>query len=101
VCELGFPAGVDLLNVNFPLGADLDTPRVITELAPVGYERLFRRRSDGVFVHDFGGGFRNPAAAGAATDVGAVRAGKVSITPVRLAHTAALDRAVRARLERP
>jgi 5'-nucleotidase len=97
---LGYPKDVDLLNVNFPVDADVDTPRVITELAPVGYERLFRRSGEGVYVHDFGGGFRNPGAVGEATDVGAVRTGRVSITPVRLAHTAALDGGLRKRLER-
>ena len=96
----GFPEDVDLLSINFPIEADVTTPRVITELAPVGYDRLFHRRDDDVFVHDFSGAFRNPAAAGEQTDVSVVRAGKVSITPVRLAHTAPLDPARRAALER-
>ena len=52
VRECGFPANVDLLNVNFPVDADVRTPRVITGLAGIGYQRLFRMRSDGLFVHD-------------------------------------------------
>ena len=94
----GYPDGVDLLSVNFPLGAGIDTPRAVTELAAVGYDGLFRRRSDGRFVHDFSGALRNEAAASPQSDVSAVRAGMVSITPVRLAHTAELSVALRARL---
>ena len=91
----GYPDGVDLLSVNFPVGATLDTPRVFTELAAVGYERLFRHSGDDHFVHDFSGALRNEAAASAQSDVSAVRAGRVSITPVRLAHTARVSDAVR------
>jgi 5'-nucleotidase len=97
----GYPAGVDLLSVNFPLGAGVDTPRALTELAAVGYDRLFRRRSDGRYVHDFSGALRNESAASPKSDVSAVRAGMVSITPVRLAHTAELSESLRARLVRP
>ena len=100
VRESGYPAGVDLLSVNYPLDADVETPRVITELAPVGYDRLFRRKADGVFVHDFAGGLRDADRVAAETDIAVVRSGRVSITPVRLAHTAALSDAARARLER-
>ncbi len=100
VREAGFPEGVDLLSVNFPIDADERSPRVVTGLAPVGYGRLFHRRDGDVFVHDFDGAFRNERAVGESTDVSAVRSGQVSITPVRLAHTAPLDPALRARLER-
>ena len=100
VREVGFPAAADLLSVNFPVTADLGTPRVVAELAAVGYERLFRERKDGVFVHDFSGVLSNESAVGAATDVAALRAGKVAITPVRLAHSAPIPPALRARLER-
>jgi 5'-nucleotidase len=96
--EEGYPEGVDLLSVNFPLGATVDTPRALTELAAVGYDGLFRRRTDGNFVHDFSGALRNESAASPQSDVSAVRAGRVSITPVRLAHTAELSGALRARL---
>jgi 5'-nucleotidase len=95
---VGYPEGVDLLSVNFPLGATVDTPRALTELAAVGYDGLFRRRADGQFVHDFSGALRNESAASPQSDVSAVRAGKVSITPVRLAHTAELSSELRARL---
>jgi 5'-nucleotidase len=96
----GYPEGVDLLSVNFPTNADASTPRVVTELAAIGYGRLFHRRDGDVFVHDFDGAFRNEEAVGPHTDVAIVRAGKVSITPVRLAHTARVDADLRAGLER-
>jgi 5'-nucleotidase len=94
----GYPDGVDLLSVNFPVGATVDTPRALTELAAVGYDRLFRGNGDGRFVHDFSGALRNESAASARSDVSAVRAGMVSITPVRLAHTAELSGALSKRL---
>jgi 5'-nucleotidase len=94
----GYPEDVDLLSVNFPVGATVDTPRALTELAAVGYDGLFRRRDDGQFVHDFSGALRNESAASPQSDVSAVRAGRVSITPVRLAHTAALSGELRRRL---
>jgi 5'-nucleotidase len=102
VRELGFPHGVDLLNVNFPVEAGLDTPRVVSRLAQVGYQRLFRPKGEGVYVHDYTGEIRaNEPLDG--TDVGVVKKGWVSITPVRLAHTVGIppvfQKALRARSE--
>ncbi len=99
VRESGFPAGVDLLNVNFPVGANLHTPRVITRLANVGYRRLFRRKQEGVYVHDASGQIRQSGNLDG-TDVAAVRKDRVSITPVLLAHAAELDPTLQRRLER-
>jgi broad specificity polyphosphatase/5'/3'-nucleotidase SurE len=95
-----WPAGVDLLSVNYPVEADVETPRVVTELAAVGYDRLFRRKDDGLYVHDFDGALRDAHTVGAQTDLSVVRSGRVSITPVRLAHTADVVSRLRARLER-
>jgi len=100
VREAGFPDGVDLLSVNFPTDADVATPRVVAELAVVGYDRLFRRKQDGLYVHDFDGALRGSEAVADHTDIAVVRSGRVSITPVRLARTAELDARLRARLER-
>jgi len=98
--ESGFPEDVDLISVNYPSDAELDTPRVITELAVVGYDRLFRREREGVFVHDFDGALRDVDSIPADTDIAVVRSGRVSITPIRLAHTARISKSLRARLER-
>jgi len=99
VWRSGFPAGVDLLNVNFPITADLHTPRVLTRLANVGYERLFRRKGDGVYVHDASGQVRESGDL-EGTDIAALRKDRVSITPVRLAHVAKLDPELQRRLEK-
>lgn len=96
----GFPDGVDLFSVNYPADADVDTPRVVTELAVVGYDRLFRKKGDGVYVHDFDGALRDVESVPAESDIAVVRSGRVSITPIRLAHTAGLATSLRARLER-
>jgi 5'-nucleotidase len=96
----GYPDGVDLLSVNYPFEADVDTPRVLTDLAVVGYDRLFRKQSDGIFVHDFAGELRGTERLAATTDIAVVRSGRVSITPIRLAHSAKVTAEMRARLER-
>ena len=92
----GLPAGADLVSVNFPWGAGVETPREVTRLARVGYDRVFQRRSEGVYFHEFGGIIRREPSL-RDTDVVAAKRGVVSITPVRLAHSAELspeDRAV-------
>ncbi len=95
----GYPQGVDLLSVNFPIEADLDTPRVVTRLARVGYERLFRRKGEGIFVHDASGAIRESEDLDG-TDVSILRENRVSITPVQLARAAPLEAALQRRLER-
>ena len=88
-----------MLNVNAPVDADLDTPRVVTEIALVDYAELFRSSQDGRFVHDSSGRLpRSPSLEG--TDVEAVRQGRVSITPVRLAHSVEVEPPFRRVLER-
>jgi len=96
----GYPEGVDLISVNYPADADVDTPRVVTELAVVGYDRLFRSKGDGIFVHDFDGALRDVDRVPPESDIAVVKSGRVSITPIRLAHTAALSAKLRAALER-
>jgi 5'-nucleotidase len=98
--ESGFPEDVDLISVNYPSDADVDTARVLTELAVVGYDRLFRRKSDGVYVHDFDGALRGVESVPAESDIAVVRSGRVSITPIRLAHTAPVSKSLRAKLQR-
>jgi 5'-nucleotidase len=96
----GMPAGVDLLNVNFAWGAGPETPRELTELGRVGYDQVFYERAPGVYFHEFGGMVRRGDASLRRADVVAPRRGVVSLTPVRLAHTAAVADADRAALER-
>jgi 5'-nucleotidase len=91
------PDGVDLLNINFPLEADANTERSITRVAPQSYAALFRRTESGGYVHDVVGLASHDAAL-AGTDLAAVSAGRVSITPVRLGREAPLSSALRRRL---
>jgi len=97
----GMPAGADLLSVNFPDTATVDTPREVTRLARTTYDQLFQARTEmpGTYFHDFGG-FRDLDGA-SGTDLDAARRGHVSITPVRFAHTAAIPDADRHALEQP
>jgi broad specificity polyphosphatase/5'/3'-nucleotidase SurE len=99
VRRVGFPEEADLLNVNMHESADLNTPRVVTALAKVGYDSLFRRQSEGLYTHDFSGGFRRIARLDG-TDLETDARGQVSITPVRLAHSAPVPDATRRALER-
>lgn len=95
----GYPAGVDILNVNFPIDATLETQRVVTELAVVGYGRLFSPAGDDSFEHDFDGALtKGDAREG--TDVAVLRSGRVSITPVRLARASELPEGMKELLER-
>lgn len=86
----GYPDRVDMVNVNFPIDATRTTRRVLTDLAKVGYDGVFREREPGVFVHDFSTGLRMEGDL-RGTDVAAVSDGLISVTPVRLAHAAELD----------
>ena len=97
VRELGFPDGVDLLNVNFGIDATPETPRAVTEIARVGYAQLFAAKGENRYAHEFSGELPEVIPG---TDVDAVRQGMVSITPVRLVQPGALDPDVKRALER-
>ncbi len=70
----------------------------MTRIADVGYGALFQRRSEAVFVHDYHGELLRDAAL-AGSDLEVLRKGWVSITPIRLAHTAEITDEQRQRLE--
>lgn len=76
---------VVLISVNMPDRADPSTPRRLTTVASVGYDRLFRRAGEGVFVHDYRGHL-NHFSSLTGTDVQAAEQGLVSITSLRPAH---------------
>jgi 5'-nucleotidase len=100
VARRGMPRGADLLNVNFAFGAGPETPREITELGRVGYDRVFYERAPGVYFHEFGGMVRRSDASLRRADVVAAKRGVVSITPVQLPHSVALADDERKALER-
>ncbi len=99
VLEHGYPEGVDVINVNLPEDADLDTPRRVVDVARVGYDRLFAPRGDGVYAHEYRGKFVNFANL-EGTDIEVARAGEVAITPLLLQQTGSLPAGLQSRLER-
>jgi 5'-nucleotidase len=96
--EHGFPEGADVISVNIPEDADLNTPRRIVDVARVGYDRLFGARAEGVYAHEFGGAFVHFAGL-EGTDVEAARRGDIAIAPIRLHQPGTISEALRAALE--
>jgi 5'-nucleotidase len=88
----------DVVSVNLPYDADRDTPRRVTSVAQVGYDRLFRRVGDADFAHDFAGGFVEFAPLDG-SDVDAAHRDMIAITPLRLPEAIDVPAAMRARLE--
>jgi 5'-nucleotidase len=99
ILQAGVPAGVDVLSVNIPDSAGIDSPRKITSLAKVGYDNIFREHEPGRFIHDFNTGLRM-AGDLAGSDVELLRSGAVTITPIQLAHTGDVPDEFRAVVER-
>ena len=89
----------DVVTMNLPFDTTLETPRRLTTVARVGYDRLFSELGGGIFTYDFGGGFVEFDGIDG-TDVAAAREGAVSITPLRMPAAAVIPDDVRARLER-
>ncbi|MFH1331322.1 MAG: 5'/3'-nucleotidase SurE [Actinomycetota bacterium] len=92
----GAPQGV-VLNVTLPDDADADTPRRLTRVADVGYDRLFSRVADGEYRHDYRG-YLNHFSPPEGTDVQASAEGCIAITPLRAVHTADMPAGLRAAL---
>ncbi|MBN2113920.1 MAG: 5'/3'-nucleotidase SurE [Acidimicrobiia bacterium] len=92
----GTPQGI-ILNVNLPDEADPATPRRLTRVADVGYDRLFSRVADGEYRHDYRG-YLNHFSPPEGTDVQASAEGCVAITPLRAIHTGVLPEGLRAAL---
>jgi 5'-nucleotidase len=86
-----------VVNVNLPDDADHATPRRITAVASVGYDRLFRREADGRYVHDYGGGLRHFAEL-RGTDVETSAERLIAITPVDPMGTGAFSTSLAADL---
>ena len=97
--ESGFGDDADIINVNMPESADLDSARRVVDVARVGYDRLFGEQREGVFSHEFGGAFLHFGEL-AGTDVEAVRRGEIAITPIQLQRTGSVPDQLRAALER-
>ena len=89
----------DVVTMNLPFDTTLETPRRLTSVARVGYDRLFSEQGNGIFTHDFGGDFVEFDGIDG-TDLAAAREGTVSITPLRMPAAAVIPDEVRDRLER-
>lgn len=94
----GFPEGADLINVNMPESADLDTPRRVVDVARIGYDRLFQKQRDGVYAHEFEGTFLHFSGL-EGTDVETARNDEIAITPIRLQQTGSISKELRDELE--
>ena len=89
ILETGFPRGVDVLSVNMPSDADLDTPRRVTTLGRTTYGSLFAGNGSGVYSHSFDGILHTEGDL-EGSDLETLDEGMVSITPIRYASTAPL-----------
>lgn len=94
VLETGIPGDVDVLSVNMPADATLDTPRRITKLGRTRYGSLFAGNGDGGYSHSFDGILHTEGDL-TGSDLEALDEGLISITPIRYANTAPLADAVR------
>jgi 5'-nucleotidase len=99
VAEVDLLEHCDLVSVNLPWSATLDTGRTVTDLAPLAYGPLLEPIDDWTweFTTDLAvhhGETHGPG------DVAALRAGRVSVTPVLLPRSAAVPDATRAAVER-
>jgi 5'/3'-nucleotidase SurE len=92
----GFPAGADLLTVNMPADVTVRTPRRITGVTRARYAPVFARVAEGRYVHRFRS--YDPLAVEPNGDIEAVRAGMVSIAPVRLDFAGDVEEPLRAAL---
>ena len=79
-----------VVNVNLPDDSDSTTPRRVTSVAHIGYDRLFTRTNVHTFVHDYGGGLLRFAGL-EGTDVEAAQNGHIAITPVSPMGTGVLQ----------
>jgi 5'-nucleotidase len=93
----GFPKDVDLFSVNMPANVDAGTPRRVTPIARTAYASLFADDEDGGYHHSIRRYELVAPAPG--SDVEVVRAGEVSIAPMRLDFSAPLPAALARALE--
>ncbi len=78
-----YPEDADVVSINMPARSDASTPRRVTSLARIGYDRLFAPMGAGRFRHEFGGGFRELAGLDG-SDVEAAGEHAISITPLKM-----------------
>lgn len=95
----GLASHADVVSINLPFDATDATPRRVTTVARVGYERLFGPGEEGSYSHAFAGGLVHFDALDG-TDVDAATEGVVSVTPLLMPQAAILPPDVVAAFER-
>lgn len=98
VLDSGLADRADLVTINLPWGADASTPRRVTDLARVGYGRLFHPVEDGRWQHR--GVDLQPFGGLVGTDLEGADDQVVTVTPVRMPATPDVPPEVRRRIER-
>lgn len=96
--ETGIHDRCDVVSVNLPFDATASTPRRVTTIARVGYDRLFVESDDGRYIHGYGGGI-NEIEAVDGSDIDAAHDDEVSITPLLMPAAARLPDDIRRALE--
>ena len=99
VVNAGLPKHADVVSINVPFDATVVTPRHVTTIARIGYDRLFSDDGNGVYRHDFSGRLIEFEPLDG-TDIEAGREGRVSIAPIRMPSAATVPDDVRAQIER-
>lgn len=94
----GLSRHCDVISINLPYDAGASTPRRVTTIARVGYDRLFVPDGDGTYVHAYGGGI-NQIEAVEGSDIDAAHDGAISITPIRMPAAASVPDELRRRIE--
>jgi len=93
----------ELLSVNIPWKAELATPLLETSLAPTHFHALFGEVGELEFRHKFQGlktieREQDAAVSGLPTDIHALEASQVSVTPLWFRMTGRLSAAQRSQL---
>jgi len=99
VVTAGLPGLADVVSINLPFDASAETPRQVTTVARVGYNRLFTSDGNGVYRHDFNGELLEFEPLDG-TDIEAGRGDRISIAPIRMPSAASVPEEVRSRIER-
>jgi 5'-nucleotidase len=94
----GLPTGVDVVSVNMPADADVDTPRVVARVTRSAYGPLFVPGPEGGYLHRFQS--LTPLESPEDGDMQVVARGALAITPLRFDVTEPLSDDWRAAFER-
>ncbi|CAN5896424.1 5'/3'-nucleotidase SurE [soil metagenome] len=88
----------DVVSVNMPFQSTLSTPRRVTTIARVGYDRLFAPTGDGRYSHQYSGGIRHHGAVDG-NDIDAAHDGVISVTPILMPQSALVPDDIRRSIE--